>query len=187
MVESRERSASSPVTRVRERFRVVFPVRSLTQRGSALKERVYASFTGLAIVTVFAMDPDHATAGDAFLALLAGIVGISAAAFVAEAISHLITHAALPTGAEVWMMARTSLGAIASASVAFIALASAWSGVFSLHIALQISVGIYLLTLGLIALIAVHRTGLPLRHKLMALVGLVGFGACVILVLALAH
>ncbi|MFT4051203.1 MAG: hypothetical protein QM677_03015 [Microbacterium sp.] len=157
------------------------------ERARALKEQVYASFTGLAIVTVFALDPGHTTAIDALLTLLAGIVGITIAGFVAEVLSHLVSHRALPTPAEVRTMVRIAAGAIASASIALIALAAAWVGLFSLGIALQVSVGIYLLTLGIIAMTAAYRTGLPWRHQLIAFGGLVGLGAIVIAVLVLAH
>lgn len=84
-------------------------------------------------------------------------------------------------------MARVSLGAIGSASIALVSLASAWLGLFELKIALQVSIGIYLLMLGLVALLAAHRTGLSWRHQLIALVDLFGLGAAVVIVLILAH
>lgn len=160
---------------------------TLAERVSALKERIYASFTGLAIVTVFALDQSHASADRAFFTLLAGIVGITLAGFAAEVISHLVPHRALPDRRALRRMARVSLGAIGSASIALVSLASAWVGIFELTIALQVSIGIYLLTLGLVALLAAHRTGLSWRHQLTALVGLFGLGAAVVIVLMLAH
>lgn len=161
--------------------------RPVGERVSALKEQIYASFTGLAIVTVFALDPHHTTAPKAFSTLLAGIVGITIAGVVAEMLSHLVSHRAQPAGSDLRTMARVASGAIGSASVALIALASAWIGLFDLEIALQVSVGIYVLTLGLIALIAAHRTRLPLRDQLIAFGGLVGLAAVVVGILMLAH
>ena len=161
--------------------------RPLAERVSALKERVYASFTGLAIVTVFALDPAHTTAKDAFLALLAGIVGITVAGLAAEIISHLVAHRGVPNRSELGTMARIAAGAIGSASIPLIALCSAWLGLFGLQIALQVSVGIYLLTLGLIAFAAAYRTRLPWRQQVAALCGLVGLGAAVVGVLVVAH
>ncbi|MFT4258932.1 hypothetical protein [Microbacterium sp.] len=84
-------------------------------------------------------------------------------------------------------MVRIAAGAIGSASIPLIALCMAWLGALTLTIALQISVGIYVLTLGLIALIAVSRAGLPWRHRFIALVGLASLGAIVVLVLIVAH
>lgn len=176
---ARHRRWWHPASLLRERPR--------EERGRALKEQVYASFTGLAIVTVFALDPAHTTALDAMFTLLAGITGITIAGFVAEILSHLVTHRALPTRAEVRTMMRIAGTAIASASIALVTLCAAWLGLFSLGIALQVSVGIYLLTLGVIALAGAYRTGLPWRHQLVAFGGLVGLGAIVVAVLVLAH
>ena len=47
----------------------------------------------------------------------------------------------------------------------------------------QISVG----TLAVVALVAAHRTRLPCRQQLVALLALIGLGATVVLVLTLAH
>lgn len=60
----------------------------------ALKERVYATFTGLAIVLVLrAHDP---TPQDATYSLVIGVLGITVAGFAAEVIAHLAAHASLP-------------------------------------------------------------------------------------------
>ena len=48
---------------------------------SYLKERVYATFTGLAIVLVVATG-DHPEADHALIALVLGVLGITAAGFV---------------------------------------------------------------------------------------------------------
>ncbi|HEU0181184.1 MAG TPA: hypothetical protein VFR16_03255, partial [Agromyces mariniharenae] len=65
------------------------PDRPTEERAEALKERVYATVTGLAIVLVQINNVEHITATRATLTLLVGIVAISAAGFVAEVISHL--------------------------------------------------------------------------------------------------
>lgn len=157
------------------------------ERMSALKEQVYASFTGLAIVTVFALDVGHTTARHAFFTLLAGIVGITIAGLVADIIAHFISHAGLPKYVHLRTMMRIAGGAIGSASIPLIVLCAAWMGLFSLQTALQISVGIYLLGLALIALVAAFRTGLPWRQQLIALGSLVGLGATAVAVLVVAH
>jgi uncharacterized membrane protein len=168
-------------------IRAVFRQRPAEERARAVKERVYASFTGLAIVTVLALDAAHASAVDSFLTLLAGIVGISIAGFVAEVIGYQIGHGMLPDRTELLTMVRIAAGAFGSASVALIALFAAWTGWLSIDVALQISVGIYFITLAVVALVAAHRTRLPWRQQLVALIALIGLGATVVLVLALAH
>ncbi|PXA68444.1 hypothetical protein [Cryobacterium arcticum] len=87
------------------------------ERARALKERIYASFTGLAIVVVIYSDVDHTAALDAFLSLAVGIIGIAAAGFVAEVIAHQVTHTDTPSRADLRTMARISSGALASASI----------------------------------------------------------------------
>jgi hypothetical protein len=167
-------------------IRAVFRQRPAEERARAVKERVYASFTGLAIVTVLALNA-RASAVDSFLTLLAGIVGISIAGFVAEVIGYQIGHGKLPDRTELLTMVRIAAGAFGSASVALVALASAWIGWLPIETALQISVGIYFITLAVVALVAAHRTRLPWRQQLVALIALIGLGATVVLVLSLAH
>ncbi|MWV57722.1 hypothetical protein [Rathayibacter sp. VKM Ac-2754] len=160
--------------------------RPLDETARALKERVYAAFTGLAVVMIYAVG-DEPDAGHALRSLVVSIVGISAAGFVAEVIAHQVTHAATPSRAETRTMLRIAGGALASASVPVLALAAAALGWLDARTALWIGVGVYVLTLAGIALIAVARAGLSVRQSIVSLVGLVGLGALVVGVLALAH
>ncbi|MCM3659314.1 hypothetical protein M3147_18845, partial [Agromyces mediolanus] len=74
--------------------------RASDERADALKERVYATFTGLAIVLVQHSNVAHLDAARATLTLLVGIVAITAAGFVADVIAHLAVHEAFPDRAE---------------------------------------------------------------------------------------
>ena len=167
--------------------RSVFRQRPVEERARAVTERVYASFTGLAIVSVLALNGAHASAVDSFLSLLAGIVGITIAGFAEEVIGYQIGHGKLPDRTELLTMARIAAGAFGSASIALVALASSWIGWLPIDSALQISVGIYFITLAVVALVAARRTRLPRRQQIVALAALIGLGAVVVLVLALAH
>ncbi|KQQ05509.1 MULTISPECIES: hypothetical protein [unclassified Rathayibacter] len=158
----------------------------LDQIARALKERVYAAFTGLAVVMIYAVG-DEPDAAHALRSLVVSIVGISAAGFVAEVIAHQVTHAATPSAAEARTMLRIAAGALASASVPVFALLAAVLGWLDDQTALWIGVGVYVATLAGIALIAVARSGLGWRRSLVSLLGLVGLGALVVGVLALAH
>lgn len=157
------------------------------ERARALKERIYATFTGLAIVVVIYSDLSHAEALDAFLSLAVGIVGIAAAGFVAEVIAHQVTHTAAPTPADLRTMARISAGALASASIPLLALAAACFGWMPLEAAVLTGIGLYLLTLLWVAFVAVGRTRLRLAQKLVALLIMLGFCALVVVVLLIAH
>ena len=79
--------------------------RSLDDIAKALKERVYAAFTGLAVVMIYAVD-DQADSAHALRSLVIAIIGISAAGFVADVIAHQVAHAATPTAAEARTMLR---------------------------------------------------------------------------------
>lgn len=163
------------------------PDRPTDEQAEALKERVYATFTGLAIVLVQHANVEHVTAARATLTLLVGIVAITAAGFVADVIAHLAVHAAFPDGEEVGRMLRISGSAIASAGVPLILLAFAVLGVFELEGALRTASIVYLVTLGLIGYVAVRRTRVAWWKQLTALGALVALGLGVVVLQQLAH
>ncbi|KQQ22198.1 hypothetical protein ASF48_03000 [Rathayibacter sp. Leaf299] len=175
------RRAAGPVSRWMEYTR-----RPLEESARALKERVYATFTGLAVVMIYAVD-DHPDAGHALRSLVISIIGISAAGFTAEVIAHQVTHAALPSRSELRVMLRIAAGALASASLPVLALLAAVLGWIESTTALWIGVGVYAAVLAAVALIAVGRAGLTWRQRVISLAILLGLGALVVGVLALAH
>ena len=172
---------------VRDRFRAVFGERSSHERTMALKERIYAGFTGLAIVAALALSDHHETAVDALVNLVAGIVGIVAAAFVAEIIAHLVNERALPAPRQLWTMVQIGAGAITSASLPVVVLIGASLGVYALEPALYTSIALYFMSLTAVALLAAHRTRLGWRQRFVASAVLLGSGLVVIVVLIAAH
>jgi hypothetical protein len=161
--------------------------RPVDERAEALKERVYATFTGLAIVLVQQTNVEHITAARATLTLLVGIVAISAAGFVADVIAHLAVHAAFPDRAELGRMLRIAGSAVGSASVPLLVLALAALGVFELEGALRAASIVYLVTLGLLGYVAVRRTRVAWWKQLLALGALVTLGLAVVGLQQLAH
>lgn len=157
------------------------------ERAEALKERVYATFTGLAIVLVQHANVEHVTAARATLTLLVGIVAITAAGFVAGVIAHLAYHSAFPDRDELGRMLRVSGSAIASAAAPLIVLALAAFGVFELEPALRTASILYLVALGLVGYIAVRRTNAAWWKQLVALGILVALGLAVVGLQQLAH
>ncbi|GAA1808136.1 hypothetical protein [Agromyces neolithicus] len=151
----------------------------------ALKERVYATFTGLAIVLVLRA---HApTPQDATYSLFIGVLGITVAGFAAEVIAHLAAHASFPDREEIGRMLRIAGGALASVGVPVVLLLCSWPGWISVETALAASTWVYLATLGLIAWAAVRRTALSWGQRLLALAALVLLGGIVIALQLLAH
>lgn len=177
----RERGGS--VDRRRERRET----RPVDERAEALKERVYATFTGLAIVLVQWGNVEHLDASRATYALLIGIFGITVAGFAADVIAHLSVHAAFPTRQELGRMLRIAGSALASAFVPVVLLVLAWADVIELEPALRSASIVYLATLAVIGYFAVRRTRLGWWQQLLALAILVALGGLVILLQQLAH
>ncbi|MWB97972.1 hypothetical protein [Agromyces seonyuensis] len=153
----------------------------------ALKERVYATFTGLAIVLVLRASVEHLSPEGAFGTLAVGILAITLAGFAADVIAHLAVHAGFPDGAEFVGMLRVSGSALASASIPLILLLLAWVGVLGLEPALRIAAIVYVATLAVIAWFAVRRTRLAWWKQLLAMGILVAIGFAVIALQQLAH
>jgi hypothetical protein len=158
----------------------------LDTRTRALKERLYASFTGLAILAALSRT-GHGSAADALLSLSIGVFGISAAGFLAEVVSHQVAHQRLPAAGELRTMARIALGALGTASVPVIALALAWGGIIALTWGLWSGMALYAATLVAVTLIAVRRSGLPSAQRLFSSAMLLGLAVAVVALLQLAH
>ena len=121
------------------------------------KERVYATFTGLAIVLVV-LGGGHADAVHALSALILGVLGITAAGFVSDVISHLAAHQEFPSRREVALMLKVAGGALGTLVVPVVLLALAAFEVMPLDTALRASSAVYVATLGLVGWIAVRRS-----------------------------
>ncbi|MGI9824587.1 hypothetical protein [Agromyces sp. Marseille-Q5079] len=156
-------------------------------RAEALKERVYATFTGLAIVLVQVTNVDHLVAGRVAIELVVGILAITAAGLAADVISFLSVHARFPDGHEVRVMLRIAASALASAGVPVVVLVLAAIGLVELETALRIVSIVYVVTLGVIAYLGVRRTHAPWWKQFVALVALMAVGLSVVLIQLAAH
>ncbi|MEI5582898.1 MULTISPECIES: hypothetical protein [unclassified Agromyces] len=163
------------------------PERPREELAEALKERVYASFTGLAIVLVQLENVEHVDALRATVTLLVGVVAITAAGFVAGVVAHVAVRGGFPDREEVGRMLRVSGSAIASAAGPLVILALAASGIVDLEIALRTASILYLVTLVLIGLVAVRRTHAEWWKQLVALGALLALGLAVVALQQLAH
>ncbi|WP_067872115.1 hypothetical protein [Agromyces aureus] len=153
----------------------------------ALKERVYATFTGLAIVLVQLTNVDHLEPVRVIVELAVGIIAITAAGLAADVISFLSVHARFPVGHEVRIMLRIAASALASAGVPVVVLVLAVFGIVELDTALRIVSIVYVVTLGVIAYLGVRRTNAPWWKQLIALATLMAVGLSVVLIQLAAH
>lgn len=143
------------------------------------KERIYATFTGLAIVLVVAA-AEHPEPQHAVLALLLGVAGITIAGFVSDVIAHLAVHQHLPSAREVAIMVRIAGGAIGTVVVPGILLVLAWLEVMPFSAALTAATVVYIVTLAVVGWFAVRRSTLPWWKQALVLVALAGLGFAVI-------
>ena len=177
-------SRRTPIDRAREQFE---PGEGREQAIVAyFKERVYATFTGLAIVLVVSAD-DHPEADHAFFALVLGVIGITAAGFVSDVVSHLAVHRRFPNGPEFGMELRIAGGALGTLVTPGIMLLLAWLDVLDLDTALTVCTIVYIVTLAVIGWAAVRRADLNWGQKLVALGILLALGLLVIGLQTLAH
>lgn len=157
---------------------------AIEDRVSALKERVYATFTGLSVLGAI-LATGHVTPPQALLELCVAIFGISIAGLLAEIIAHEVSHERWPTKHELRTMARIALGALGSASAPAVVLLFAALGVIGLNLALWIGVITYGVTLVLIILLASRNIGLRPLQSLASSAMLLGLAFVVVTILLL--
>ena len=150
------------------------------------KERVYATFTGLAIVLVVLAN-EHPDAEHALFALLLGVLGITAAGFVSDMSSHLAVYREFPERIDLIVMFRVAGGALGTVITPGILLLLAWMDIMSLTAALRAASIVYVVTLAVIGWFAVRRSRLEWWRQLIALAVLVALGLAVVGLQTLAH
>ncbi|GAB91999.1 hypothetical protein [Gordonia rhizosphera] len=150
-----------------------------------LKERVYAAFTGLAIVLVV-RNGEHGAAY-AFEVLLVGVVAITLAGFVSDVIAHLAVHQEFPHGHDLAIMVRAAAGALGSLLIPLGLIGAAWADVMALRTALLIAAFVYIGTLVVIGWLAVRNAQISWWKKLGALVTLALLGFVVLAIQVAAH
>lgn len=154
---------------------------------SYLKERVYAAFTGLAIVLVMYRGSDHYNPAYAFEILALGVFAVVLAGFAADGIAYLAVHRHFPVGDDLRIIVGIATGALGTLIFPLILITLAWLDVLQLDTALLIAAYIYLATLALIGWLAVRKAEISWWQKLAALVSLVLIGFVVLAIQVLAH
>ncbi|MYR07284.1 hypothetical protein GTV32_13625 [Gordonia sp. SID5947] len=154
---------------------------------SYLKERVYATFTGLALVLVMYRGSGHHDAAYAFEILALGVFAVVLAGFAADGIAYLAVHRHFPTGRDLRTIVGISTGALGTLVFPLVLITLAWLDILELDTALLISGYIYIGTLALIGWLAVRKAEINWWQKLAALFTLVLIGFVVLAIQVLAH
>ena len=155
------------------------------QRADRLKERVYITFTALAVVLAL-RSHDEPTEGVA-RTLLITVVGTLLAVFVADVVSHIAVHAALPNRDEMRQIAGVSTSALGVIVLPMVFVVLAAISIWTVEAALRASTIALISTLAAVGYLAVRRVRLPLWQKVLVLFGEVALGLAVVFLELLAH
>jgi len=157
------------------------------ERSAYLKERVYVTFTALAVVIALRSHAEHLEAGDAALTLAVTILGVLLASFVAEIVAHVITHDAFPERGRLARAARTSYTAFGAVTVPLVLLGLAALDVVGVDVALKAGQTVLVVTLGVVVVSPLRRLPLPGWKKAALVVAMAGVGVLAVLLEVLAH
>jgi ABC-type phosphate/phosphonate transport system permease subunit len=164
------------------------PVATAEHRAEALKERVYVTFTSLAVVLAMqSHSTEHLGAGEAASTLSITVIGTLLAVFVADVVSHLAVHATVPTAAEIRRMAAVSFGAFATVVLPLVFIGFAGLDSWSVDTALRASTIALTVSLIAIGFLAVRRVKLAWWQRLVVLGAEFAVGAAVVGLELLAH
>lgn len=153
-----------------------------------LRERLYGAISCLATLVVLTRyTEDDTNAWFRMLDVAVTMGGLWAASLLADTVAHLSVHARMPRGLQAWHMLQASGQILQASALPLLALATAGLDLVDTDTAMWIAKWILVGELGLIALAAVRRTGLPWWQQTLAVVALTGIGLLVIGVKVLAH
>jgi hypothetical protein len=160
-------------------------VQAREERAESLKERVYITFTALAVV--IALRSHDATADRAVVTLLITVIGALLAVFVADVVSHIAVHTALPAGVELRRMAQVTFGASTILIVPLVALLLAVADIWRVEPALRVATIVLVSSLIAIGYAAARRVRLPGWQRIVVLFAEFLLGAVVVSLELLAH
>lgn len=155
------------------------------ERADILKERIYITFTALAVV--LALRAHAVSPGEAALSLIVVVTGTVLAVFVADVVSHISVHETVPVGDELRHMARVSFGALGALVLPGIFIGLAIADVWEIEAALRASSLALVAALAAIGWLAVRRARLPVWQRAIVLFAEVALGLAVIGLELLAH
>lgn len=159
----------------------------LEQHAERLKERVYVTFTSLAVLMALSSHAHEETPGKAALTLFITVAGVLLASFCADLVAHTVVHQGLPHRDELRHLLRVTGGALSAVTVPLLLIAAAGLGWMHLTTALRAGQIVLVVTLGLLAWIALRRVRLPLWQRLLLIGVLTAIGVAAVALELLAH
>jgi hypothetical protein len=157
------------------------------QAGDRLRERIYVTFTALAILMAMNSHGEHLDSPTVLWTLVISVVGVILAGLASDLVSHMVVHNTLPSVREFRHMVAVSSRALGVLVVPLIAIGLAVFDVIEARTGLIIAIVALIASLAVIARIAVARTGLSGWRQFAVLGVLVALGAFVVFLEALVH
>lgn len=157
------------------------------RRSEALKERVYVTFTALAVTITFERDAGRATPGGAALTLALTVVGTLLAVFVSDVIAHMARHSSLPSRTEMAHLVYVSFGSLTVMVVPLALLGLSALGVIEVPTALRAISATLVATLIVVTLFAVRRLRVTFWLKVLALATMSALGMAVLAIELAVH
>ncbi|GAA5036019.1 hypothetical protein GCM10025738_22410 [Microbacterium fluvii] len=155
-------------------------------RAAVLKERIYLTFTGLAVIVAMHAH-GHIEATTALSTLAVTVFAVLLAVFVADVVAHLVAHEALPTRQQLREMVASSFGALGALALPFVFLVLAVVGVWTTDAALRASTIALIVALVAIGYAAIRRVDLTFWQRVIALGAEAALGLAVVGLQLLAH
>lgn len=150
------------------------------QRSEALRERVYVTFTALAVTIALERDAGHATVAGASLTLLLTVLGTLLAVFVADVIAHIVRDSSLPSRAELAHLLYVSFGSLAVIVAPMAILGLSALGVIGVAPALRVIAVALVVTLVVVGLFAVRQLHVKPWLKILVLAIMAALGLAVL-------
>lgn len=159
---------------------------SRERRAERLKERIYLTFTALAVVLTLSSGGD-VTAESALRTLVVTIFGSALAMFLAELLSHIVLHRRGFHRDEVVHTAATLAGAVSVVLIPILLVGAASLGLWSVPTALRVSRWLLVVWLIGIGFLAVRRLPISRWQRVVVLLVEAAIGLAVVALQLLAH
>lgn len=156
-------------------------------RAAQLKERVYVTFTSLAVVLALRAHASETSAGEAATTLAIAVVGTLLAVFVADFVSHIAIHETMPDRAQLRHMIGVTGSALGVLILPLVFLALAGLDVWTVDGALLAASIALIASLVAVGFFAIRRVRLPIGQRLVVLLAEAVLGLAVIGLELLAH
>ncbi|MGN6427133.1 hypothetical protein [uncultured Leifsonia sp.] len=157
------------------------------EAGDRLRERIYVTFTALAVLMAMNAHGEHLDPGTVLWTLLISVIGVLLAGLASDFVAHMIAHNTLPSAREFRHMLAVASRALGVLVVPVIMLLLALGGIVQVRTAMIVAIVALIVSLAVVARIAVSRAGIAGWKQLVVLAALVALGVLVVFLEQLAH